>query len=172
MGSIYENAPIVVYPEILRKILLDKINNLGAKYDLVNIEKISNTSAFYFLDISDRDIGFRTGKVINSEAIRDEISSIIEEFESLAKNKDFILLKNDTDGFMIFNIHQLSDIISLPDKRYNRIYVFVSEEAYEKLSIADRSFFMDIGLSETKKLIGILEEKGMYDILLKMGDIL
>lgn len=171
MGKVYENAPNIVCPEILRKILLDKIDNLGTKYDVVNIEKVSSTSAFYFLDISDKDIGFRTGKVIDSEAIRDEISSIIEEFESLVKNKDFILLKNDTDGFAIFNIHHLSGFMPLPDKIY-RIYIFVSGEAYEKLSIADRSFFIDIDLSETKKLIGILEERSMYDILLKMGDTL
>ena len=129
MGKTCENAPIIVYPGMLREVLLDKINNLGARYDVVNIEKISNTSAFYFLDILDRDFGFRVGKVINSEAIRDELSSIIEEFESLVKNKDFILLKNDTDGFIIFNIRQLREVISLPDKIHNRIYVFVSEEA-------------------------------------------
>ena len=169
-----ENAPIIVYPEVLINILNKKVSELGEKYDVINLERISSSSSFYFLDILERDIGLRTGKVMNNEELRDAISEFIENYKNISRCKDFILLNGD-DGFIIFNIHHIQDIIPLYNSGCNRLYICVPEELYDAdltFNEADRTYFVDINLSETKKLYTLLEENCMYDILLKVGNVI
>jgi hypothetical protein len=169
MNPFKEHCFPILHGDILLRVLNSMASKLGKTCDVIQIGRSHSTSAFYFLETSDIDLGYRFGKVLNSEENSESVISFLENCETFLINTKYVLLRSSNegdcdDGFIIFNPEHIVDIKSLPKSDYVRAHIHVPTKE------DDSDFIINMNHETTKKLISIIESLGKYDLLLKLED--